>query len=67
MWEIHTGEKPICLYSKWEEIQHQGKLESTSDYSYDEKTLGDWLNSLKCYDCQFCGKIEFDESRENTY
>ena len=32
---IHTGEKPFCLYSKWEEIQHQGKLESTPDYSYD--------------------------------
>ena len=36
----------VCMYNMWEKVQHQGKLESTSDYSYDKKTLGDPATAL---------------------
>ena len=35
------------MFNMWKEIQHQGELESTSDYSYDKKALRDLATALK--------------------
>ena len=37
----------VCMFNMWKEIQHQGELESTSDYSYDKKALRDLATALK--------------------